>query len=114
MTDFDESVFWPEFKAAGMLKFATVKQKGGARDVWIGFNTPDVPRFNGEGRSRDFEMEYQAADLTNLAEGDAVTIWADEDKSSGTKYVVREAPFVSDIPAQGTDGYFMRALLTKV
>lgn len=112
MSLFDASVFWPAFKEAGMLTFATLKQRGGAVDVWVGFNRPDRPRFNGDGRSHDYEIEYQYADASRLAEGGAVTLWADEDKSSGVKYLVREEPFVSDM--DGTDGYFRHALLSKV
>lgn len=108
---FDPSAFWPAFEAAGMLKLATVKQRsGGTRDVRVGFVLPDMPRLSGEGRSREYEIEYQQADLPKLAEGDLVTIWADDDKTSGAKYTVREAPFVA---ITDSDGYFRRALLSK-
>lgn len=109
---FDPSTFWPAFRAAGMLTFATLKQKGGAVDVWVGFNRPDRPRFDGTSRSHDYEIEYQHADAPRLAEGDAVTLWTDATKASGTKYVVREEPFVSEV--DGTDGFFRHALLTAV
>lgn len=112
---FDPSLFWTAFRDAGFLKLATVKMRtgGAAVDVHVGYVEPDRERFGGGARSKDYEIEYQAADLPKLAEGDAVTIWTDDTKVSGTKFRIREAPFVPEVPAEGNDGYFKRALLTK-
>jgi hypothetical protein len=115
MSAFDQSIFWPSFKVVGFLKLATVKQSGApVKDVDVGYVEPDREGFVGRARSKDYEIEYQVADLPRLAEGDAVTIWADDTKASGVKFRVRESPFVPEIGAEGNDGYFKRALLTKI
>lgn len=108
---FDQSLFWPAFRAAGLLRLATVTISGGDVDAWVSYRSPDALRMDGRTRSTEYEMEFQTADLAGLAAADAVTIWADADKTSGVAFRVREAPF-NDDPA--ADGYFRRALLTKV
>jgi len=113
---FDASLFWPAFRDAGLLRLATVKMRAGgpAVDVDVGYVEPDMPRFGTAVRSRDYEIEYQTADLSKLAEGDTLTVWDDREKTSGVKFRVREAPFVPDTAIEGNDGFFRRALLTKV
>lgn len=107
---FDASVFWPAFKAAGMLRPVKVKQAV----VWVGYVEPDTLRFD-QTRSTDYEIEYQTADLPNLAQGDPVLLLdAALVPIAKAKFRVREAPFVPDIPAEGNDGTFRRALLTKL
>lgn len=106
MTTLDRSAFWPQFLAAGFLDTATITSGGTTDDYNVGFSRPDQPRFDGRGRSTDYEIEYQAADLPSLAENDAVTI-------DGINYRVREDPFVEP-GGNAADGYFKRALLTKV
>lgn len=116
MSDFDQSVFYPAFKAAGFTKLATVKQSGApVKDVDVDYVEPDTERFGSDVRSKDYQIEYQAADLPKLVEGDAVTIWVDYTKSAVRgKFRVRQSPFVPEVPAEGNDGYFKRALLTKI
>lgn len=129
---FDASVFWPAFRDVGMLKLATVAPSGGLYiepgywqpgycgaegelDAYVGYVEPDRERFGGGARSKEYEIEYQASELPDLAEGDIVTIWSDDTKTQGTEYKVREAPFVhGDEHGGGEDGTFKRALLTKI
>lgn len=103
---FPTAVLWPALKAAGMLNLATVKSRG-AHDVDVGFRRPGEVLGSGI-ITTDYAIEYQTADLPRLAEAEAVTIWADAEKTSGEKFKVREAPL-----PQG-DGYFSVAVLTKL
>ena len=105
MSDFDESLFWPEFKAAGFLDIATVTSGGVTKDVDVDFAMPDRERFGSSARSRDYEIEYQFSDLPDLAEGDPVVI-------KGISYYVRQSPYVPD-QGNAASGYFRRALLSK-
>lgn len=102
----DRSIFWPAFVAAGLLSTATITSGGTTANYSVGFSQPDQPRFDGRGRSSEYEIEYQAADLPALAENDAVTI-------DGTAYRVREPSYVTP-GGNAADGYFRCALLTKV
>lgn len=106
MSDFDPSVFWPEFKAAGMLTTATVTSDGDTFDVDVGFSMPDQERLGGRGLSRDYEIEYQHEDAPDLDEGDGVVI-------NGVSYRVRQPPYIPH-PGNAADGFFRCALLTKV
>lgn len=106
MTTLDRSVFWPQSLAAGFLATATITSGGTTATYSVSFSQPDQPRFDGRGRSTDYKIEYQAADLPSLAENDAVTI-------DGVLYRVREDPFVEP-GGNAADGYFKHALLTKV
>jgi hypothetical protein len=115
MTDFDESVFWPELQAAGMLRQVRVKPSGrAATDVYVRWDRPDdVSRIGAQ--ATDYEMEYQHADLPTLAEGNQVTLLDDNgDPVAGGKYQVRQAPFVPPDPANSRSGFFRHAYLTKL
>lgn len=105
---------WQALADAGMLRRALVKQRGKpAATVWVGYEEPATMRFGGA-RSIDYQIEYQFADLPFLVEGDSVTLLDNSDiPVPKQKFVVRESPFVSDIPAQGSDGTYRRALLTR-
>lgn len=105
---FDPSVFWPEFKSAGMLSTATDADG----DFDVGFAMPGQPKLNGSGWSNEYEIEYQTADRPNLAEGDALSI-VDPDGNALGDFRVRAKPYVS-APGNAADGTFMCALLTKV
>ena len=98
MSDFNQALFWPAFKAAGFLRPALVKQSGRlAATVDVGYVEPETLRFD-QTRSKDYEIEYQCADLPALAEGDMVTFLdADGVPIPKAKFRVREAPFVTDV-----------------
>ena len=106
MTIFDSSVFWPEFKEAGMLRLASTILPGctEATEFDVRLVMPDVITANGQ-VSREYAIEYQHADAPTLAEGAEVLI-------DCTLYLVREDPFVDE--EGGADGYFRKALLTRV
>lgn len=103
MDAWNQSVFWDAFADAGLLVDASLP----TGVIKVGFARPDTLRMDGLTRSTDYEIEYQHADAPGLAEGDAVEI-------GGSSYRVRETPHVTDNPAQGSDGTWRRALLTKV
>lgn len=107
MNAFDEAVFWPIFKDAGMLVQATVRPKDCAQPtatVDVDLEMPDALGLAGNAISRQYTIEYQHQDLPLLAEGDEVEI-------AGIVYRVREAPFVDE---RAPTGFFRRALLTRV
>ena len=79
-----------------------------ARTLYIGFVQPDVEVIS-DMQSREYEMEYQAADFPELREGDQLGIKL-QDGSWG-RFKVREPPF---IPETAPDGYFRHARLTKL
>jgi hypothetical protein len=112
MSDFDQSLFWPEFLASGMLQSVRVKQSGRAAvDVNVSWREPDDTNVSGQ-QSREYVIEYQVADLPNLAEADPVTkLDAAGEPVRTQRYIVRRVPFNDDPSA---DGYFRRALLTKL
>lgn len=99
-----EDVFYPAFAAAGMLVTARVLYAGESVPIvaYVDFSKPDVNPFAGV-QSSDYEMEYQRADLPDLAEGDQVEI-------DGAAYRVRQASRVDGIEATG---FFRKATLTK-
>lgn len=115
---FDASVFWPAFRDVGLLKLATATSPDSPpveTDAYLGYVEPDRDRLIGPGRSKDYEIEFQAVDLPDLGEGWSVTIWTDDTKTSGTSFVLREDPFVhSDLNGGGDDGTFKHAILTRV
>ena len=74
---FDASVFWPAFKAAGMVDVAVHQPPNGVAVAFdVGFKRPDQVVLDGMVHSTDYSIEYQAADVT-LQRGDIVRI--DED-----------------------------------
>jgi hypothetical protein len=100
------TLLWPVFKAQGMLVEAVVSSLDTppvetTADVRL--NLPDLLLGTGA-LSRDYEIEFQAADLPDLDEGHQVVI-------GGDTYRVRESPY---IPENQPSGFFMRAKLTKV
>lgn len=110
MGAWDESVFWPAMKAAGMLVKARVLVEGMTETVCadVDFQKPDFDFVTGS-RSREYRMEFQAKDLPTLGEGDQVQIT--EPDGTVTTFLVREEPYV---PETQPSGFFLRALLTKV
>jgi hypothetical protein len=102
--NWDETVFFPAFKATGITVEAIVAP-GGGTDVTVDviYSQPDA-RFTTGVQSAQHLMEYQAADLPGLIEGDAVTI-------DGTAFRVREASYID---GETPTGFFRKALLTKV
>lgn len=103
----DESVFFPAFKAAGMTKSATASPAGGTEvgPVDVLYRKPDARLAGGAVQSTQHTMEFQAADLPGLREGDAVAI------DGEGSFRVREVPYID-----GADptGFFLTAVLTKV
>lgn len=106
MSDFDESVFWPEYKAAGMLREATTVLDGcvTVKRFDVRYQRPDVDPFTGA-RSSDHLIEYQHCDAPTLREGNEVII-------GDVLYRVRENPYVDE--ASGATGFFRKAKLTRV
>lgn len=105
--DFDESVFWPALKEAGMLVSAIVRPKDctlPAVTVDVDFSSPDATDMAGNSVSRQYVIEYQFGDMPQIAEGDEIEI-------AGAIYRVREAPFVAEA---APTGFFRRALLTRI
>lgn len=103
MSAFDNTLFWPEFAAAGLLSLATVR----GVDVRASFHRPNEILPSGV-ITTEYQAEYQTADLPKMKEGDAVTIWTDDAKTASEKFKVRQTPLV-----QG-DGFFSIAILTKL
>lgn len=101
----NEAVFWPAFKDAGMLVLAHVVYAGSDRvlDRWVGFSKTDIDPVTMV-RTSDFPMEFQHGDLPELAEGDQVEI-------DDVLYRVRELPRVEGATATG---FFRIAKLTRV
>ena len=109
MTPFDSSLFWPAFKAAGILTEISVMPKDCALkpySMWVSFEEPEVVLMLTGMQSKQYQIEYQTADAPALAEGDTVTI-------GEYTYTVRASPFVPDTGQWADDGYFRRALLTR-
>lgn len=105
MSAWDESVFWPAFEAAGMLKVARVIYSGSDRvlEAEVAFSKTEIDPVT-MARTSDFPMEFQHCDLPELAEGDQVEI-------DSTLYRVRELPRIEGATATG---YFRTAKLTQV
>lgn len=104
-----DAAFGPAFKAAtkaaGMTTVATITSGGTTADYDVGFVSPDMLTMDARVQSREFEIELlDPTDCPTLAEGDAVVI-------DSVAYYVRRAPFNGD---PGADGYYRRALLSKV
>lgn len=110
MTAWDERVFWPEFKAAGMLVEASTVLEGCDQPTTfdVRYARPDVDPFTGA-RSNDHTIEYQHCDAPTLQEGDEVII---QHERGAILYRVRENPYVD--PMGGASGYFRTAKLTRV
>jgi hypothetical protein len=94
-------VFWSAFAATGMLKTAQIELgDGSVRPVQVGFETPEMLDLGGRVTAADYRIEYQTADLPELARGTMLEI-------DGTRYKVRHPPRKKD------DGYFSVADLEK-
>lgn len=106
---FDAGVFWPAFKAAGMLSIAS----DAAGNFDVAYQAPG--RFANDGRqvSNEHEIEYQHADRPDLAEGDALSIAPIPAGTTGD-FKVRQAPYIRDSGGNAADGYFRHAVLTEV
>lgn len=116
--DFDRSVFKDELIAAGMwvpIRVTSTDSPPVITDTHVGFKSPDNVRLGGS-LSRDYEIEYVAGDLPDLAEGQRVDFLDTDggDEMSGQAYRVRQPPYVTDNPVDDQSGYFLRALLTKL
>lgn len=117
--DFDRSVFWPELKAAGMLRSALVRQSGrSVAVVDVKYVQPTELRLDGSQGSQQHSIKYQHHDLPRLAEGDLVTMLDDDGKEiRSERFRVREAPAIVDSGSPGgsdRSGYFRWALLTRI
>jgi hypothetical protein len=109
MSDWDESVFWPALKDAGMLvegRFA-LPNCNKATTAFVAYEEPDVELLNGT-LSKQYQIEYQVEDLPTLVEGVECILVLD---SGCAKFVVRDA---ARVPEEQSSGRFRRALLTKV
>lgn len=104
----NQEVFWPTFKRAGMLTTVQVLLPGctDLKNVDVDWSEPDLDLTTGM-RSRDYIIEYQLADMPTLAEGSQIV-------KDGVLYRVRESPFVPADPVEGNTGFFRRALLTRL
>ena len=96
---FDPSVIWAAIAAVGMLKTAQVD--GVADPVQIGFETPDLLELGTQVTVAEYQMEYRAQDLPDLARGTELAI-------DGSRYRVRRPP------RRKGDGYFMIADLEEI
>ncbi|WP_343666314.1 head-tail joining protein [Paraburkholderia tropica] len=91
---FDPSVFWAAIAAVGMLKTAYVD--GIPDGVLVGFASPDQLELDSQVTVAEYQIEYQAEDLPDLARFSILTIDA-------VRYRVRRPPRRKD------DGFFMLA-----
>lgn len=103
---FDPTLLWPAFAAAGMLREATIAGSP-PQSVMVGWIEPDAQLFVGGIQSKQYEIEYLSSELPDLKEDDEMEI-------AGVQYRVRRDPYVSEMAAQGNDGTYRRALLTKL
>lgn len=101
----NEAVFWPAFKSAGMLRRARALYSGDDRiiEADVAFSKTEIDPVTMV-RTSDFPMEFQHGDLPELAEGDQVEI-------DDVLYRVRELPRVEGATATG---FFRIAKLTRV
>ena len=109
MADYDESVYWPHFKRAGMLTPVQWLKQGTAGPVAgdVLFRSPDAVLLSGY-VSREYAMEYRHADFPTLLEGDQVLLGAAPDE---LRFRVREDPTIAD---GNPSGFFRIAILTRV
>lgn len=105
MSAFNEAVFFPAAKAAGMLVRAKALLAGENEPVEfdVDYCEPSVDAMTGV-QSTDYEIEYQYADMPDLEEGTQVII-------KGALFLVRQDPRT---PGPEGSGFFRKALLTKV
>lgn len=110
MAVWDESLFFPAMKAAGMLSKARVLVEGATETVCVDvdYQRPDFDFVSGS-RSQQHRIEYQAKDLPTLGEGDQVQIT--EPDGTVSTFLVREEPYAAETQPSG---FFLRVLLTKV
>lgn len=114
--DFDPSVMWPHFVAAGMLQRVSVKPRAGGPTLFgsVYWRQPDEA-VGRNSLSSEYEMEYQTADFPALAEGDVVQhVDTDDAPITGKKFKVRQPAFVSNRPLDGDDGTYRHARLTRL
>lgn len=92
-------------KGAGLTVAATITSNGATDDYDVGFVQPDAQRLDSMALSREYEIEMlDPDDCPTLAAGDGVVI-------DGVSYRVRQATYNGE---PGADGYYRKALLTKV
>lgn len=108
MSAWDESVFWPAFEAAGMLTEARVALPNCPVETvaMVDYSEPDVELL--DGLSKQYQIEYQYADLPTLAEDTELVLAL---PSGDTLFRVRQCAKVAE---EQNSGFFRRALLTKV
>lgn len=116
MSDFDSGLFWPAFKATGLLLEASTVLPGCTEPTVfdVAYRRPDVNPLGMQ--SADHEIEYQHEDAPTLAEGAQVIIKHRRGVLGSTVidevlYTVRQAPRVE--LASGADGFFRCAYLTR-
>jgi hypothetical protein len=64
---FDSAVFWPQLKAAGMLKTATIFPNTPDQcDIDVGYDQPGAVDLGGKVGVVAFQIEFQTADAPNL------------------------------------------------
>lgn len=98
---FDSSLFWPAFKAAGVLVEVTHQPAQGELVKFdAGFTRPDQLVLDGLVHSTDFGIEYQAGDIV-LHRDDLVVI-------EQVTYKLQQTPKVKG------DGKFVTAVLEEV
>lgn len=100
-------LLWSELKAQGMLTEARVCTVDAPAPliISVGWASPDAMMFGASAQSAQTAIEYLAADLPDLAQGDEMEI-------EGRRYKVRQPSFVSQNPADARDGVFRLALLS--
>lgn len=115
MSDFDRTIFWPEFKAAGFLRAARVRQEGHAPvDCDVKYTQPTDFKFGGAIGSQEHSIKYQHSDLPYLGEGSTVEFLdAEGEVIRAERFKVRQASAVSDDPGDDRSGFFRHALLTR-
>jgi hypothetical protein len=98
---FDSSLFWPVFKATGMLTEVAYQPPAGALVIFdAGYSRPDQVVLDGMVHSTDHTIEYQRADV-DLKRDELVDI-------GGISFRVRQTPLTRG------DGTFSVAILEEV
>jgi hypothetical protein len=99
---FDQAVFWPQFKAIGMLETATLYPgTPDQRDIDVGFDQPGALQLDGAVGVTSFQIEYQTGDAPTLKREHRLLL-------KGTLYKCAQSPLPKG------NGYFSTVMLSRV
>ena len=119
MSDFSDlrSEFVSEFAAVGIwipIRVTSTDSPPVVTDISAGYAAPDVV-LQGSQISDQHEIEYRTEDLPALREGHRVDFLDEAGAAiAGKAFKVREPGYVDANSLTARDGYWRRALLTKL